>query len=220
MKNRPTKAKFLWERFEKMPIVGIVRGISPDDFKQILPIFADSGLTTIEITMNTADVETLIAYAIEKYGGQLNIGAGTVCSSSDLENALSYGAQFIVTPIINQEVIKACVDKNIPIFPGALTPSEIFMATNLGADMVKVFPAGYMGADYIREIKGPLSNIRLLPTGGIKLDNLKDFWKAGVQGFGIGSPLFDKGLIQNKDWNGLKNHFSEYVQLLHDLKNS
>jgi len=211
---------FSWEQFEKMPIVGIVRGISLEDFKHILPVYLKSGLTTVEVTMNTPDVELLIRYATEEYVGLLNIGAGTVCSLSDLEQALSYGAQFIVTPVVNPEVITACINNEIPVFPGALSPSEIYMAYSLGASTIKVFPASYLGANYLKEIKGPLNNIQFLPTGGINLGNMQSFLDVGVHGFGIGSPLFDKTLIKSRDWIGLEKHFLDYVQLINGSKRS
>lgn len=211
------KKKFSWERFEIMPIVGIVRGLSMEDFKQILPIYIKAGLTTIEVTMNTKDADKLIEYAVTKYSDVLNVGAGTVCSSADLEIALNSGSQFIVTPIINEEVIISCVDKNIPIFPGALTPTEIYKAWSLGASMVKIYPAGNLGANYIKDVKAPLNKIRMMPTGGIGLNNLADFFHSGADGFGIGSPLFEKELIRNKDWYKLEEHFVKFVSLFRNL---
>jgi 2-dehydro-3-deoxyphosphogluconate aldolase/(4S)-4-hydroxy-2-oxoglutarate aldolase len=214
MKSLKKKAIFSWEKFEIIPIVGIVRGITMEDFKQILPVYVKSGLTTIEITMNTSDADSLIRYAVKEYSGKLNVGAGTVCSLSDLENALDYGAQFIVTPIVNEEVIKSCVSSKIPIFPGALTPSEIYRAWDWGASIVKIYPAGNLGANYIKDVKAPLNTIKMMPTGGISISNIQSFLDAGVDGFGIGSPLFDKRLIDAKDWDALESHFSSYVQLL------
>jgi 2-dehydro-3-deoxyphosphogluconate aldolase/(4S)-4-hydroxy-2-oxoglutarate aldolase len=207
------KLAFSWKRFEEMPIVGIIRGVSLEDFKQILPIYQQAGLTTVEVTMNTPDVESLIHYAAAEYAGVLNVGAGTVCNLNDLEKALSYGAQFIVTPLVNEEVIQRCVAIGIPVFPGALTPSEIYKAWSLGAEVIKVFPAGYLGANYLKEIKAPLDKIKMLPTGGISLSNMQSFLDLGVSGLGIGSPLFDKALILAKDWVGLENHFKKFVEV-------
>jgi 2-dehydro-3-deoxyphosphogluconate aldolase/(4S)-4-hydroxy-2-oxoglutarate aldolase len=214
------KTAFSWEQFESMPIVGIVRGISLENFKQILPIYVKAGLTTIEVTMNTPDVESLIRHAVMEYADILNVGAGTVCSFSDLESALDYGAQFIVTPLINEEVIKRCVKMNVPIFPGALTPSEIYKAWTLGASIVKVYPAGSFGASYIKDVKAPLDKVRMMPTGGISLNNIQGFLELGVDGFGIGSPLFNKSLVDAKDWNGLETHFGNFVRMIEKFRNS
>lgn len=204
-------ASFSWPLFYKMPIVGIIRHVSAADVSQILPVYRAAGLTTLEITMNTPDAETMIWTARRQYPDTLNVGAGTVCSEADLELALAAGAQFIVTPVINKKVIKACVKKGIPIFPGAFTPSEIYKAWSLGASIVKVFPTTQLGPGYIRDIKAPLHQIKLLPTGGITLQNMGDFLKAGASGFGIGSHLFDKTLIDEKNWDGLKIHFQHFI---------
>lgn len=218
MQNTTKKTAFSWERFEDIPIVGIVRGIDLGDFKQILPVYVKAGLTTIEVTMNTPDVETLIRYAVKEYSGVLNVGAGTVCSLSDLDSALDYGAQFIVTPLVNEEVITSCVNRNIPIFPGAFTPSEIYKAWILGAPIVKIYPAGNFGAGYIKDVKAPLNQVKMMPTGGISTDNMQSFLDVGVEGFGIGSPLFNKAIIKSKDWDALEKHFSGYVQLIRDFQ--
>ena len=210
MKSSP----FSWALFEKSPIVGIIRNVSFEDVIQILPIYREAGLTTIEITMNTPDAENIIKHAIENEQQGLNIGAGTVCDKKDLKRALRAGAQFIVTPITDKKVIKACVKKGIPIFSGAFTPTEIYTASALGASMVKIFPATQLGSDYIKELKAPMNHLKLLPTGGVGLDNMLDFFKAGANGFGIGSQLFDKKLIQTQNWKGLKKHFLKFTNQL------
>ncbi len=196
-----------------MPLVGIVRNISFEAVRQILPLYLEAGFTTIEITMNTPQVAEMIGYALEKYTGSLNVGAGTVCTRADLKRALAAGAQFIVTPIINKKVIRTCVAQEIPIFPGAYTPTEIYQAWSLGASMVKVYPATALGPEYIKDVKAPLDQVKLMPTGGVNLDNLASFLKAGADGFGIGSQLFDKKMIREENWLALKTHFEAFVRL-------
>ena len=128
--------------------------------------------------------------------------------------ALAAGAQFIVTPILNKRVIRSCVRRGIPIMPGAFTPSEIYEAWSLGASLVKVFPATSLGPAFISDLKAPLGPIRLLPTGGITLNNLTDFLKAGAEGVGVGSQLFDRTLISEQNWTGLRAHFQQFVDRL------
>ncbi|MCE7066108.1 bifunctional 4-hydroxy-2-oxoglutarate aldolase/2-dehydro-3-deoxy-phosphogluconate aldolase [Dyadobacter sp. CY326] len=205
---------FSWELFNKAPLVGIIRNISPDDVKKILPIYREAGLTTIEITMNTPGAAEMIRLALENEGEGLNIGAGTVCTKDDLEVALEAGAQFIVTPIINKKVIKSCVKKKVPIFPGAFTPTEIYNAWTLGATMVKIYPATSLGPEYIKDLKAPMNQLKLLPTGGVGLENMTDFLKAGANGLGVGGQLFDKKLIQEQNWEGLKAHFQQFQSRL------
>ena len=205
------RSGFSWDEFHSVPVVGIIRGLTFDEIKQILPVYISSGLTTIEITMNTISATEIIRYAVDNYSGQLNIGAGTVCDERGLQEALASGAQFIVTPIISEAVIKSCVKQQIPIFPGAFTPTEIYHAWELGASMVKVYPATSLGSGYIKDVKAPLNQIKLMPTGGINKDNIAEFMKAGADGLGVGSQLFDKEMIKNRDWMGLEEHFRGFV---------
>ena len=203
---------FSWERFNQVPIVGIMRNMPRQHLDSLVEIYAASGLSTLEVTMNTAGAPDIIASLVQRFGHQLNIGAGTVCSLEDLDLALSAGAQFIVTPILETDVIKACVQAGIPVFPGAFTPTEIHQAWKLGAPLVKVFPAGKLGPGYIREVLAPLNHIRLLPTGGITLANFADFLQAGAQGVGIGSGLFPDHLVQGDRWDEYRNFLTDFVK--------
>jgi 2-dehydro-3-deoxyphosphogluconate aldolase / (4S)-4-hydroxy-2-oxoglutarate aldolase len=208
---------FSWELFKQKTIIGILRSVPGEIIQRIIPLYLKAGFTTLEITMNTEGAAQLIENAVSMYGSDLNIGAGTVCSEKDLATALEAGASFIVTPILNESVIKTCVENRIPIFPGAYTPTEIYTAWNLGASMVKVFPANRLGPEYIQEVKAPLSQIKLLPTGGVTVNNFTDFFKAGADGVGMGSQLFSKALLAKGDWDGLLAHFkavhAAYTQL-------
>ncbi|PKA98223.1 2-dehydro-3-deoxyphosphogluconate aldolase/(4S)-4-hydroxy-2-oxoglutarate aldolase [Flavobacteriaceae bacterium MAR_2009_75] len=206
-------SSFSWPRFNQNPIVGILRGLSTEEVLQLVPIYLKSGFYTLEITMNSPNVVKTISILRERYT-DLNVGAGTVCTQDDLEIALSAGAQFIVTPIIDSEVIKRCVKSNIPIFPGAYTPTEIYTAWKLGASAIKVFPATQLGPKYVKDVLAPLNDIKLLPTGGVSADNISAFFKAGAIGVGMGSSLFDKNLIKNQDFEGLEKHFLNVASLI------
>lgn len=219
MKSDPNNTKhirmtenFSWDLFEKMPIVGIMRNIAVQHIDTIATIYAESGLTNLEITMNSDQAAETIGRLAKAFRGRLNIGAGTVCTPGDLAVALDAGARFIVTPVIQKEVIKTCVARSIPIFPGAYTPTEIYTAWSLGASMVKVFPATRLGAGYIREVLAPLNQVKLLPTGGVDPENFTDFLKAGARGFGMGSHLFPKQLIEQEDWQGLRALYERLVK--------
>jgi 2-dehydro-3-deoxyphosphogluconate aldolase/(4S)-4-hydroxy-2-oxoglutarate aldolase len=200
---------FSWDLFYQLPIVGILRGVEASTVSALMPLYIQSGFTTIEITMNSVQAPEIIASLASAYKTGLNIGAGTVCTEQDLEVALKAGASYIVTPIVNEKVITACVQQNIPVFPGAYTPTEIFTAWSLGASMVKVFPATTLGADYIKEVKAPLNTIKLLPTGGVSAQNMADFLKAGADGVGMGSQLFPPHLLNNQDQSSLAAHFAQ-----------
>jgi 2-dehydro-3-deoxyphosphogluconate aldolase/(4S)-4-hydroxy-2-oxoglutarate aldolase len=209
---------FSWDLFYRLPVVGILRGVEANIVSAIMPLYLQSGFTNIEITMNSAQAPETIEALATTYKTRLNVGAGTVCTEQDLEVALKAGASYVVTPIVHEKVITACVRQNIPVFPGAYTPTEIFTAWNLGASMVKVFPATTLGAGYIKEVKAPLNNIKLLPTGGVSAHNMADFFKAGADGVGMGSQLFPPHLLNKQDQNGLAEHFSQVYQAYRQYK--
>ncbi len=206
--------------FDQLPVIGILRDVSLEDADRIVPLYIEAGFTTLEVPINCDDAEELIRSFVQHFGDRLNIGAGSVLDKSDLDKALGAGAEFIVTPIVDEEVIRSCVNKAIPIFPGAFSPTEIAKAWKLGATMVKVFPAEELGLGYIQALKAPLKNITLLPTGGISIDNAVAYFRAGAQGLGISTGLFKSELIRNKDWDGLRKHLRAFYQTMQERMNN
>ncbi|MBF9254736.1 bifunctional 4-hydroxy-2-oxoglutarate aldolase/2-dehydro-3-deoxy-phosphogluconate aldolase [Pontibacter sp. 172403-2] len=205
-------SSFSWEAFEKMPVVGILRNVPPQHMQKLFTVYRDAGFTTIEVTMNSTGAAETISSLVKMFGERLNIGAGTVCTLADLDKALQAGAQFVVTPIVKKDVIKACIRSGVPVFAGAFTPTEIYRAWILGASMVKVFPAGQFGPAYIKEVLAPLNHIKLLPTGGITQENFTEFLKAGAKGLGMGSHLIPRALIENEQWEQLESHLSGFAE--------
>ncbi|MBN7813347.1 bifunctional 4-hydroxy-2-oxoglutarate aldolase/2-dehydro-3-deoxy-phosphogluconate aldolase [Algoriphagus sp. H41] len=198
--------RFSWDKFHETPVVGIIRGMGFQDVRRIAKAYLEAGFTTLEVTMNTDAACELIRDLGQEFS-QLNIGAGTVCSERDLDQALAAGAQFIVTPIVDVAVIRKCVDLEIPIFPGAYTPTEIYQAWSAGAPAVKVFPATQLGPSFIKDVLAPLDQVRLLPTGGVDIHTIRAFFEAGAVGVGMGGSLFDSQLIQKGEFEKLKEHF-------------
>jgi len=162
------------KRIRELPIIGILRGIKEDHLNGLTDTIISSGLKTVEITMNTPHAANLINKLISLSGQNLLIGAGTVLNRHDLFDALEAGAKFIVTPAITEEVIEFCYLNSVPVFPGALTPTEIHRAWQLGAAMVKVFPASLFGPGYFREIKAPFDRIELMAVGGVSGENIAE----------------------------------------------
>jgi len=206
------KAPFSQALFQELPIVGILRGFTPAQTTEIVRAAIGGGLRNIEITMNTPDAARQLREAATIAEGQLNIGAGTVINLELLDQALAAGAAFIVTPTVEPKVVVECVKRKIPVFPGALSPTEIVRAWDLGAMMVKVFPAESVGPGYIRALKAPLPHIKLLPTGGVDLTTMREFLKAGADGFGIGSPLFDRQRVQSCDWTWVEAQSRAFME--------
>ena len=185
--------------FRKKPILGIVRGIDPGLIEPLIETVIDAGLQTLEITMNTAGAPELIRKAKQISQNRLTLGAGTVLTMEDLNSALRSGASFIVMPVLVKDIVEYCVKRKIPVFPGAFTPQEIYQAWELGATMVKVFPARFFGPEYFRELKGPFNKIELLACSAVTPDNLKDYFSCGVSAVSFGGSVF------RKDWLAVKN---------------
>lgn len=209
-----TETHFSWNLFHRTPVVGIIRGIPIDVVRRIAQAYLEAEFYTLEVTMNTEGASDIIA-ALRNEFPNLNVGAGTVCTLADLNNALNAGAQFVVTPILDEEVVKSTVAQGVPIFPGTFSPTEIFKAWSLGASAVKIFPATQFGVPYIKDISAPLNKIKLLPTGGVSLENIRSFFEAGAFGVGMGGSLLHKKYIEEEDYDGLRNHF---VKIKNEIK--
>lgn len=207
-------------RFARMPLIGILRKQPDWVVEPLVQALADSGFTALEITMNTPGAAAQIRTAVNKAEDRIAIGAGTVTSLSELDEAQAAGASFIVTPIVVTEVITACVQRGLPVFPGAFTPTEIHLAHRLGATMVKLFPANRLGPDYVRDLKAPLSSVRLLATGGITPESLPAYVRAGAEGFGIGSPLFSPAHLAAGDWNWIRQRATQFCDIWQSTQDS
>ena len=186
--------KFNIELFEKAPIIGILRNINEETVKSILPVYFKSGFNSVEITMNSTKAVEIIKSSVKEFP-EMNIGAGTVCTMKELDLACDAGASFIVSPILSIEIIKKSIERKVAVFPGALTPTEIFKAHKLGATAVKVFPITSFGPKYVKDIMAPLDNMKLIPVGGVSKNNIKAFFENGSYGVGMASSLFSKNLI-------------------------
>jgi len=198
--------------FKKFPLIGIVRGIPADCLPPLLEAVIAGGLKTIEITMNTPGALGLIKQAAKAASGKLVIGAGTVLTADEARQAVNSGATFIVSPVLVSDVIKYCRDKNICVFPGALTPQEIHNAWKAGATMVKVFPAQMFGPAYFKEVKGPFNDIELLACGGVKPQNAQEFLKCGASALAFGGSVFSRERFAQKQFKVIE----EDVRLLVD----
>ncbi len=174
---------------DALPILGILRGITQKHLDPLISLFSEAGIRFMEVTMNTSGAAGLIKELISKAGDNIMIGAGTVISAEDMNEALDAGARFIVSPSIVDEVVETCVKSKIPVFPGALTPTEVLKAWNLGATMVKLFPSGIYGPGYIRALKGPFNFIRIMAVGGVNEKNISQFFKQGADAVAFGAGI-------------------------------
>lgn len=198
--------------FKQLPILGILRGIKPAEVEPLVETIDAAGLRTIEFTMNTDGAAGLIRKAVAVSKKRLTIGAGTVLNMDDLQAALDAGASFIVMPVLVNDVMAACVKKKIPVFPGALTPQEIYAAWRAGATMVKVFPSNAFGPQYFKEIKGPFQDIELLACGGVTPENLNTYFAGGASAVSFGASVFKKEWLAQKDFSSIGQAIRRFVQ--------
>ena len=176
-----------------------MRGIPENHLEGVLDSARDAGLKFLEITLNTDHAFRLIQSASRKYESSLCIGAGTVRTREQAEQAVASGARFLVSPMLNEEVASYCRNQSVPYFPGALTPTEIEKAWQAGATMVKVFPASQWGPSYFREIKGPFEDIPLMAVGGVTPGNIPAYFSSGASAVAVGGSVFSQSrMVQSK----------------------
>lgn len=180
------------DRIRETGIVSVIRAASEAEARQLIEAILEGGISIFEVTMTVPNAVSLIRSLIADFGNAVVIGAGTVLDASGAQDCLAAGAKFIVSPVVNLNVVEICRRQNVTVFPGALTPTEIFAAWQAGADAVKVFPANVVGgAKYLKAIRAPFPQIELMPTGGVTLETIGDFIRAGAIAVGVGSDLAD-----------------------------
>ena len=188
-------------------IIAIIRGFSPDICLKLAEAYARGGIRMVEVTFNQASPETWVdtAAAIrvirEHFPGDIRVGAGTVLTEEQLTMMEDAGGEYMVTPNVNPFLIRECVRRGCAAMPGALTPSEVVDAWEAGASFVKIFPAGSLGAGYVKALRAPLSHIPFLAVGGVGPDNVRDFMEAGCVGAGVGGNLTNKEWIAAGEWD-------------------
>ena len=171
------------------------------------------GITVLEFTLTNPEAISVIERARNEFADSLFVGAGTVLDEPMAEAAIRAGAQFLVTPTLLPEVIRAGKSHDVPVVCGAFTPTEILTAWRLGASLVKVFPAGRLGPGYLKDVLAPLPDILLVPTGGVNLETCTAFLEAGAYTVAIGSQLVSKDLVEKKDWAALTALARRYMEI-------
>lgn len=207
------------EQVRQHKIVAAMRGVSQGQIAAAAQALYDGGIRLLEITFDQEDpdrigkTQALIRAVKDQLGDRAGIGAGTVLTPEEAEAAAQAGAQFLLAPNLDGAVIRKAKELGLGVIPGAFTPTEIVQAYQMGADLVKVFPAGSLGLGYLKALKGPLGQIPLLPMGGVDQKNLLDFLTVS-EGVGIGSNLVDLSLIRQEKWDDLAALAKQYTTQL------
>lgn len=200
------------ERIREVGLVPVVRASSADEAFAAVEAIRAGGIPILEITLTVPGAVAIIRDLAKRLGNEALIGAGTVIDADTAEQCIDAGAKFIVSPALDVPTIERCRRLVVPVFAGALTPTEILTAWKAGASAVKVFPANAVGgATYLKSVKAPLPQIELLPTGGVNLNTAADFIKAGAFALGIGADLVDLAAIRRGDAAAITEKAKQYV---------
>ena len=211
------------KRIEDKKIIAIIRGAEFSQIIKLTKALKDGGISLVEIAFDqtSADRNFSSASAISaiknEFGTEIFAGAGTVMTTDQLDLAVKAGAEFIISPDACPEVIKKTREFGLVSIPGAMTPGECAAAYNAGADFVKLFPAGNLGPDYLRAIRAPLNHIKFLAVGGIELDGIPEFIRAGAVGFGLGGKLINKEWIQAGEFEKITELAKKYVNAVNTI---
>ena len=200
-------------------LVPVIRVSSAQEAIDVADAIKEGGVTLIEITMSVPGAIDVIKELAQKYRDEIIMGAGTILDPETGRAALLAGAQFIVTPTLNLDVIQLAHRYSAVVVPGAMTPTEILTAWNAGADMVKVFPAAQLGGpEYLKAIRGPLPQILLVPTGGVNLQNAGAFIKAGAAALGVGGELVDKKAVKEKKFHIITENTRAFIKAIREAR--
>ncbi|MEW4488851.1 bifunctional 4-hydroxy-2-oxoglutarate aldolase/2-dehydro-3-deoxy-phosphogluconate aldolase [Thalassoglobus sp. JC818] len=208
------------QRVLDLGIVAIIRAPSGEKLLEVAEALYAGGIDVIEVTFTVPGVLEIISHLRKSLGDKILLGAGTVLDPESARAAMLAGAEFIVTPTVNTSVIQLCQRYGKLVMAGGFTPTEILTAWDAGADIVKVFPADVGGPSYLKSVHGPLPQVRLLPTGGVNLDTLPDFVKAGACSVGLGSALVEKKALESGDMARIQELASAYVSKMKEARGS
>lgn len=198
--------KIILEEILKRKAVAVIRVKEQDKLKKVIEAIHAGGISVAEITMTVPNAIQLIEKMNEELDDEIIIGVGSVLNAEVAENAIKAGAKYVVSPILKKEIIDTAHKFNVPAMPGCFTPTEIQYAFELGADIVKVFPADVVGMEFFKAILAPMPHLKLMPTGGVTLTNAGNWLKAGACAVGIGSALLDKEAIKNENYSKLTDN--------------
>jgi 2-dehydro-3-deoxyphosphogluconate aldolase/(4S)-4-hydroxy-2-oxoglutarate aldolase len=199
-------------------IVAVVRSPDSQQLVEVAEALADGGVTVVEITMTVPDALDVVRQVHRALGDRILLGAGTILDAETARAALLAGAEYLVAPTVNLEVIRLCRRYGKMVMPGAFTPTEILTAWEAGADIVKVFPAEVVGPAFFKAMRGPLPQVRLMPTGGVDLNTAADFLRAGACCLGVGGQLVEPRAVAERNFDRIRDLARQYVNIVKQVR--
>lgn len=201
-----------WARLEQAGIIAVVRADQPAQAVQVTKSLLDGGIRAIELTFTTPGVAEAMAEVRNTYGDAILLGAGTIREPAQVEAAVQAGADFLVSAYIRPDTLQVMLATGLPTLPGVFTPAEVGRALDAGAEAVKIFPASTAGPDHLRALRGPFPGLRVVPTGGIGLDNLQAWFAAGALAVGVGGEMVSRKLMQESRWDEITRQALQFVE--------
>jgi len=195
-------------------VVAVLRAPSGEMLLEVAQALLAGGVTAIEVTFTVPGAQRVIEQVSQQLGDKVLLGAGTVLDAETARIALLAGAEFIVAPTVNLEVIELCRRYDKAVIPGALSPTEVLTAWQAGADVVKIFPSEVVGPQYLKALHGPLPQVRLMPTGGVNLQTAADFLRAGACALGIGGALVEPKAVASRDFERIRWLAAQYIDII------
>jgi 2-dehydro-3-deoxyphosphogluconate aldolase/(4S)-4-hydroxy-2-oxoglutarate aldolase len=195
-------------------VVAVLRAPSGEILLDVAEALLAGGVETIEVTFTVPKAHHVLEQVADRLGDKVLLGAGTVLDPETARTALLAGAEFIVAPTVNLDVIRLCRRYDKVVIPGALSPTEVLTAWQSGADIVKIFPSDFVGPQYLKALHRPLPQIRLMPTGGVNLQTAADFLRAGACALGIGGELVDPKALATGDMARIESLARQYVEIV------
>lgn len=202
------------EKVKALGLLAVIRGPSADLTVQMVEALVKGGVLGIEITYSTPNAEEVVKKLTEKFGDSIVLGMGTLTKPEQAQSAKAAGAQFLVSPVCEPELVKAMVSTGLLTMAGALTPTEVFQTYKLGTDVVKIFPGSVGGPAYIKALKGPFPYIPMMPTGGVSAGNVADWFAAGVVAVGAGSELCPPQLAKEGKFDEISKKAADFVAVI------
>jgi len=199
-------------------VVAVLRAPSGEMLADVAEALFSGGVEAIEVTFTVPGAHRVLEQVADRLGDRILLGAGTVLDPETARTALLAGAEFVVAPTVNLEVIRLCRRYDKAVMPGALTPTEVLTAWEAGADVVKVFPSDFTGPKYLKALHGPLPQVRLMPTGGVNLQTAADFLRAGACALGIGGSLVESKAVAAGDMARIESLARQYVEIVKNTR--
>lgn len=206
------------EKIKRIGLLAVIRGPSEELTIKMVDALIAGGVIGIEITYTTPNAEEVVRTLKEKHGENIILGMGTLTEPDQAETAKSAGANFLVSPICDPDLVKSMVKSGLVTMAGALTPTEVFQAYKLGVDIVKIFPGSLTGPKYIKSLHGPFPSIQMMPTGGVSKENIADWFAAGAVAVGAGSAICPKDLALSGRFKEISKRASEFVNIVNSSK--